>query len=71
MLVLRWYQNKRVSHGVVRRGLCRKIGETPHLFQALGGLWAFYVVRAELEPALELAKQLLSIAQSARDAALL
>jgi hypothetical protein len=53
------------------RELCRQIGETSHLFPALGGLWAFYVVRAELEPALDLAKQLLSIAQSAKDAALL
>jgi predicted ATPase/class 3 adenylate cyclase len=53
------------------RVLCRQMAETPHLFPALAGLWAFYVVRAELEPALDLAKQLLSIAQSAKDAALL
>jgi tetratricopeptide (TPR) repeat protein len=53
------------------RELCRQIGETPHLFQALCGLWAYYNVRGEMEPALELAKQLLSISQSAEDAALL
>src|SRR5216684_2214424 len=53
------------------RELCRQIGEPPHLFQALCGLWAYYDVRGEMEPTLELAKQLLSIAQSAEDAALL
>jgi tetratricopeptide (TPR) repeat protein len=51
--------------------LCRQIGETPHLFQALGGLSSYYNVRGEMETALELAKQLLSIAQNAEDAALL
>src|SRR6202022_967144 len=49
------------------RELCRQIGETPHLFPVLWGLWAYYHVRAEKEPALELAKQMLSIAQSAED----
>jgi class 3 adenylate cyclase/tetratricopeptide (TPR) repeat protein len=53
------------------RELCRQIGETPHLFPVLWGLWAYYHVRAEKEPALELAKQMLSIAQSAEDTALL
>src|SRR5712692_4525940 len=53
------------------RELCRHIGETPHLFQPLRGLWAYYDVRGEMEPTLELAKQLLSIAESAEDAALL
>ncbi len=53
------------------RELCRQIGETPHLFQALAGLWAYYDVRGEMGPTLELAKQLLSIAQSAEDVALL
>jgi class 3 adenylate cyclase/tetratricopeptide (TPR) repeat protein len=51
--------------------LCRQIGETPHLFQALCGLCGYYDVRGEMEPTLELAKQLLSIAQNAEDAALL
>jgi len=46
------------------RELCRQIGETPHLFHGLAGLWGFYCVNGELETALDLAKQLLSIAQS-------
>jgi predicted ATPase len=61
-----------VGRGFARaRELCREIGETPHQFQALAGLFVYYDVRGEMEPALELAKQLLSIAQSAQDAAFL
>jgi hypothetical protein len=50
------------------RELCRRIGETPRLFQVLGGLWSYYDVRGEMEPTLE---QLMSIAQSVGDVALL
>jgi class 3 adenylate cyclase/predicted ATPase len=53
------------------RKLCQQIGETPHLFQVLSGLFAYYVLRGEMKPALELAKQLLSIAQNTGDATLL
>jgi tetratricopeptide (TPR) repeat protein len=53
------------------RELCRQIGETPHLFRALWGLGGYYMVRGEMELALELLKQALSIAQSSEDAALL
>jgi class 3 adenylate cyclase/predicted ATPase len=61
-----------VGHAFVRaRELCREIGETQDLFQALAGLWSFYFIRAEPEAMLELAEQLLSIAQSAEDAAFL
>src|SRR5262249_21994952 len=49
------------------RELCRKIGETPELFPVLFGLWAFYLVRAEHTTARELAEQLLSLAETARD----
>ena len=51
--------------------LCRKIGETPELFPVLFGLWAFYLVRAELKKARELAEQLLNLAQRVEDPALL
>src|SRR5713226_6174868 len=53
------------------RELCRQIGETPHLLQALGSLGGYYLVRGEMEPALELLKQALLIAQSSEDVALL
>jgi predicted ATPase len=51
--------------------LCQRIGETEHLFPVLWGLWAFYAVRSQLRIADELAAQLLSIARTRQDAALL
>ncbi|MGH7839895.1 MAG: hypothetical protein ACREQT_00035 [Candidatus Binataceae bacterium] len=51
--------------------LCQQIGDTPHLFGVLGGLNSIYYNRCELELALELAKQMLRIAKSCRDPALL
>ena len=53
------------------RELCQQVGETPQLFPVLLGLWAFYVVRGELQTARELGEQLLSLAQSVQDPALL
>ena len=53
------------------RELCQQVGETPQLFPVLWGLWLFYTGRAEHETARELAEQLLSLAQSAQDPALL
>jgi predicted ATPase len=53
------------------RELCRQVGETPQLFQALWGLWYFYLVRAELQTARELGEQLLSLAQRVQTPALL
>jgi predicted ATPase len=47
------------------------LGETPQLFPVLWGLWAFYVVRAEFKTARELGEQLLHLAQSVQDSALL
>ncbi|MBI3800895.1 MAG: AAA family ATPase, partial [Deltaproteobacteria bacterium] len=51
--------------------LCQQVGETPQLFPALFGLQAFYVHRAKLQTARELAEQGLSLAQKAQDPALL
>jgi predicted ATPase/class 3 adenylate cyclase len=45
------------------RELCQQLGETPQLFQALWGLWYFYLVRAEFQTARELGEQLLDLAQ--------
>ncbi len=53
------------------RELCQHVGETPQLFPVLWGLWAFYVVRAELETAYELGEQCLRLAQNVQDPALL
>ncbi len=53
------------------RELCRQVGKTPLLFRVLFGLWAFYIVRAEHEAAYSLGEQLLSLAESQQDTALL
>jgi predicted ATPase/class 3 adenylate cyclase len=53
------------------RALCQQVGETPQLFQALWGLWYFYLVRAEFQTAHELGEQLLNLAQRVQAQALL
>jgi predicted ATPase/class 3 adenylate cyclase len=53
------------------RELCHQVGESPQLFPVVIGLWRFHWVRAELETARELAEQLLRLAQSLQDPALL
>jgi predicted ATPase len=47
------------------------VGETPQTFPVLGGLCAFYIERAELQTAQELAEQLLHLAQRVQDPTLL
>ena len=51
--------------------LCQQLGETPQLFVALGSLQSLYFNRGELEIALELAKQLLRLAETQQDPVLL
>jgi class 3 adenylate cyclase/predicted ATPase len=51
--------------------LCRQVGETPHLFPAMAGLWLFYLNRGEMQSARELVKQLLRLAQNTQDPDLL
>ena len=53
------------------RELCEQVGDTPETFPTLYGLWAFYSSRAECKQAHELGKQLLRLAQSQQDPALL
>jgi len=53
------------------RELCESTGATAQLPVVLYGLWEFHEVRAEYEIALELAGQLLRLAQSVNDPALL
>jgi predicted ATPase len=53
------------------QALCRQVGETPQLFPVLYGLWVVHYTRAKLPAAQELAGQLLCLAESRRDAALL
>jgi TOMM system kinase/cyclase fusion protein len=61
-----------VDHTYSRaRGLCQQLGETPQLFPALRGLWAFYQVRADYQTALTIGEQLLSLAQRVQDSSFL
>ena len=53
------------------RELCEQVGDTPETFPTLYGLWAFYVARAECKRAHELGKQMLRLAQSGQNPALL
>ena len=51
--------------------LCRQVGETPRLFPTLIGLQAVYLIRGELQTALELGERCLNLARQAQDIALL
>jgi len=53
------------------RELCQQVGETAQLFPVLWGLWVFYYVREQFQKAHELAEQLFTLAQRARDPAFL
>ena len=46
------------------RELCRLVGETPQLFTVLGGLWQFYLNRAEYQTVCELGEEFLTLAQN-------
>jgi predicted ATPase/DNA-binding winged helix-turn-helix (wHTH) protein len=48
------------------RTLCQQVEEPTILLGALGGLWTFYLARAEVHTAHELAEQTLTLAQRAR-----
>jgi predicted ATPase len=51
--------------------LCGQVEETSHLFPALFGLWRFYFLRPDTQKAQELAEQMMRLAQSSQDPALL
>jgi class 3 adenylate cyclase len=51
--------------------LCQHLEDPYQLFPVLRGLWSYYLVRAELQTAHALGKQLLALAQQVQDAAML
>ena len=51
--------------------LCQQVGETPQLFGAVWSARRFYLFRAELRTARELAERLIPLARQAQDSALL
>lgn len=72
LIVLKGYAAPEVEETYQRaRELCRELEESPQHFWVLVGLWSFHLVRAEFAEALELARQLLELAESAQESALL
>src|SRR5262249_52175943 len=47
------------------RQLCEQLGETPKIAQVVWGLWSFYLLRAELGRAREMAEELVQLAKRA------
>jgi predicted ATPase len=72
LIATRGYAAQEVEKVYTRaRELCQQLGETSQLFSVLVGQWLFHVVRAEYKIARELGEQLLSLAKSDQDPALL
>ncbi len=68
LIMTRGYATPEVGTTYARaRALCQQIGETPQLFLAVAGVFKFYLMRVELQMALELAEQLLRLAQQVQD----
>jgi predicted ATPase/class 3 adenylate cyclase len=68
LLVSKGYAAPEVETAFTRmRGLCGRLGNRRELFLALRGLWAFRFVRAELRAAMELAQELVQIAEVEHD----
>jgi len=64
----RGYAVPEVAHIYTRaQALCQRMGETPQLIPALLGLWRFYLLRAEVVKARELAEQCLLLLQRVDD----
>lgn len=53
------------------RQLCHQLGDTTQLFDVLRGLWEYYELRAEAGTGLELAREILQLAERAHDTTLL
>jgi tetratricopeptide (TPR) repeat protein len=49
------------------RALSRNAGNENLLFQNLAGLWSFHLIRGELHPALELAREMLQVAEQTQN----
>ena len=67
LMATKGYAAPEVEQAYARaRELCQQVGETPELFRVLVGLHTFYRQQAELQTSYEVAKQLLSLAESAQ-----
>jgi TOMM system kinase/cyclase fusion protein len=71
-MALEGYATPEVEQAYTRaRELCEQIGETPHLFPVLWGLWVIYHVRGDLNRAHGFGDQLLHFAENVQDRSLL
>ncbi len=72
LLPVKGYTAPEVEKIVLRAWeLCQQIGQTPQLSPVLWRLWTFYDVGGKFQKSRELGEQLLSLAQSVQDPALL
>ena len=72
LLMIKGHAAPEVEHAYTRaQELCQQVGDSPQLFSALVGLWRFYLNRARLQTARELAEQCFALAQRVQDPALL
>src|SRR5271157_196718 len=66
------FANPEVERAYTRaRKLCAELGQSPHVFPVLWGLWNFYEVKGQVDTALQLAQQMLELAEESKDTALL
>ena len=66
------FANPEVERAYTRaRQLAAELGQSPHLFPALWGLWNFYEVKGQVDTALQLAQQMFQLAEESKDTALL
>lgn len=64
LIALEGYAAPDVGSVYIRaRELCRQIGDTPDVSEALWGLWTFYTLKAELVTSREIAEELLHLAE--------
>ena len=62
LIATKGYADPDVGHTYSRaRELCQQVGETPHLFPVLFGLWLFHLVRGELQTARHEAEEFLRL----------
>ncbi len=66
-----WAAPEVVSAFTRARELCRRLDDPAELFPAMLGIWAAYYLRGELRKSCEIGEQLLRMAESAREPALL
>jgi predicted ATPase/predicted Ser/Thr protein kinase len=68
LMLLRGYGDPDAGDAFRRAyALCDQIGETTQIIRVLSGLWAFYVMRAEYKPAVEIAEDILRRAPRSED----